>query len=196
MKHKSTDTIYVNYTCAYIVKCCTDTLIFNKDRILIILLNTRWCVITYGIQGGLNNWTVCCLKLYMMHGGWNGLEFLRCGFELCLGTIAQWQATYTVCLCQQAVPLGTAKGRWRSEAAKVTERLATHWPRITSSLAYNHLQAQGQQERDEPKQVHFTYTYTWWHTLCVKTDPYYIFSGNSNQFGRISIMHRIAMMLT
>jgi len=93
------------------------------------------------------------------HGGANrtlNLRFICCRIESCLGTIAQWPWASYVHLCASVTKqynLVLVKGRWRSEAGKVTIGLATNWPcvtgRVSQTLWFIHLQAQGPRKRDE-----------------------------------------------
>jgi len=58
------------------------------------------------------------------------LRFIGYGFESCLGTIAQWPCASYLHLCTSVTEqynLVPVKGRWRSEAGKVTVCLAMHW---------------------------------------------------------------------
>jgi len=67
------------------------------------------------------------------------LRLLGRGFESCVGTIAQWPWASYLHLCASVTKqynLVPVKGRWRSEAGKVTVGLATHWPWVTDFVVY------------------------------------------------------------
>ena len=78
------------------------------------------------------------------------LRFIGRGFQSCLGAIAQWSWASYLHLCASVTKqynLVPIKGRWRSEAGKVTVGLATHWP--SQTLWFIHLRAQGPRKGDK-----------------------------------------------
>ena len=67
------------------------------------------------------------------------LRFIGRGFKSCLSTIVQWPWASYLHQCASVTKqynLVLVKGRWRSEAGKVTVGLATHWPCVTDFVVY------------------------------------------------------------